>query len=185
MENLKYLKKIIDEELKLQNDKNSKRIKEAYGDDPPPILKFSKPRQFKEGEMLATPSLKNLFVELTADTGFEFHSAIVYSDHIALVGYRYPVISNREYIDPCIEINDFGILRARLKVNLDSENITKDENSEKWKLLDSLNYKLRIFIGERLSYEDEKLYVQDIKDYTMPDKTNKTEEWNGNYINLD
>ncbi len=173
MSHLKYLRKIIEPELDFQNEKKKKRIYDAYGNDPPDILKSYETR-FEEGDLLSTPFLEDLFMRLTKNTDFKFHSGKIEGDCIALIAYR--TMKNNQELDPCIKINDFKIVKARI-----------GEEPEKMKdILKKMNSILQFYIKDKLTYEDEKAYKEDFEEYlnTGKTKSDKYEE-EGNYTDLE
>ena len=179
MENLKYLKKITDPEIALRNREDEERVKEAYGDDPPPILKNPKPAKFEDGEYLfAVPTLKALFEILTENRGFIFYGVIVKNDYITLCGYRHAVQVDGKTIevDPGIKINDFKVLEARVGA----------KPGEMKQIYKEMNEKLQSFMKDKLSYSDIKAYDEDFEEYRNP-KNERLEKYRegGNYLDLE
>ena len=177
MDNLKYLRKIIEPEIERYN-KKQKRMEEVSGF----VFMGGKDTstKFREGEMLgcgSAPSLKELFDHLYSDLDVDvkFHSAIIGNNYITLVGYRIYDKESNDYIDPAININDYEILSetsaAKIRQSGDEQLDEDDihENVEvimpKKKLKDFEESILRYFIKCNITKEEYEEYQKDLEEY--------------------
>lgn len=188
MENLKYLKKIIEPEIERFNQKikyikktqnintSTKTFKTKY------LVEDGK---FKDGGTFTAPIFKDIFKLLTENTGYDlpFSSALVIpNEYILLEGYSLRMIIDQKkykYIeidDPYVKINDFGVIKANVGAK------TKDMKN----ILNEMNEKLQNFIRDKLSYRDMLQYNAELYDYQNPQKKRlKKYLEEGNFIDLE